>query len=212
MNQDAKTVLLAQEVATLKSQIKKLYMKQGLFKALTIAMEEWVTPMKALPRVITRTDDTKIMEHAVLHLSDEHADQVVESHRVGFMEEFNFNVALCRAEKLIDTVIDWTQNKLPMHTFPVLHIFLTGIIPVAKFMEQRSIHIIEICSEMHCQLHKCTPSCSETLHRISPRSRYIALAETTVAAVPRRTTTGRGTTGITLFMRLLSNSVRTSPT
>ncbi len=126
MNEDTKLVSLTQEVSQLKGQLKKSYLKQGLFKALAIEMESWIVPIKPLPRVIDRADDSKITEHAVLHLSDEHADQVVEAHRVGFMEDFNFNVALCRAEKLIDTVIDWTTNKLPMHTFPVLHIFLNG--------------------------------------------------------------------------------------
>ena len=126
MKLDAKITQLSAENSELKRELKKRHMKDGLFKAVALAMEDWIVPLKPLPKTRFSPKPTHVQEHLVLHLSDEHADQVVEPHRVGGMENYNFDVALCRAEHLVETTLDWTTNKLPNHDFEVMHILANG--------------------------------------------------------------------------------------
>ena len=101
---------------------------EGLFKAMGGVLEDRIVPIKPLPTA--RKQPTKrglISEHAVLHLSDGHHDQVVTPGECGGLETYDFPISCCRAERLIDTTLQWTQETLAhSHTFPVLNVLAYG--------------------------------------------------------------------------------------
>lgn len=85
----------------------------GLFKAVVKEMEQRVKPFKALPAAQPfKPKKAAIKEHVVMHVSDMHADSVVNPEECGGLEKFDFNVACVRAERYVDTVIEWTQDTL----------------------------------------------------------------------------------------------------
>lgn len=100
----------------------------GLYRAVVIEMDKRIHPFKALPpaRDLKPRKDT-IEEHFVMHLSDGHHDQIVRKEECGGFEEYNFPISCRRAEKYIDTVLDWTQQTLkPRFHFKVLTILAYG--------------------------------------------------------------------------------------
>jgi hypothetical protein len=99
----------------------------GLFHAIVKEMDTRIKPMTVLPSTWTPVKKGQIVEHCVLHISDCHADQVVHPESVGGLEEFNFPIACARAERLIDSTLDWTQSTLaPKFRFPVLWVLVYG--------------------------------------------------------------------------------------
>jgi hypothetical protein len=50
----------------------------------------------------------------------------VEPHKVGNLETFNFKVAMCRAERLVDAIINFTQRTLGNHRFTKCVILMYG--------------------------------------------------------------------------------------
>ena len=60
-----------------------------------------------IPKISENSDEV-----LVIHLSDEHADEIVLPERVNGLEEYNFNIACRRAERYIDGIIDWKNNKI----------------------------------------------------------------------------------------------------
>jgi hypothetical protein len=99
----------------------------GLFRAITKEMDQRIKPFTALPNAFKPRKKAEIVEHAVLHISDCHADQVVVPESVGGLEAYNFPVACRRAERLIDSTIEWTQETLaPKFRFPVLWVLAYG--------------------------------------------------------------------------------------
>ncbi len=101
---------------------------QGLFRAITAEMDQRIKPFKELPSsILLRPKKAAIVEHCVMHLSDGHHDQVVRPEEVGGLEEYNFPISCARAERYVDTVVDWTQNTLaPKFYFPVLWVLAYG--------------------------------------------------------------------------------------
>lgn len=99
----------------------------GIFKAMKEELEARIEPYPPLPNIWKPSSKEKIEEHAVLHISDEHADQIVKPGEVGGLEEYNFLIFCARAEHLVDTVIDWTQATLkPTFNFTTLWILCNG--------------------------------------------------------------------------------------
>jgi hypothetical protein len=99
----------------------------GLFRAIVKEMDSRVQPITALPTAYRPGRRSRITEHCVLNLSDWHADAVVRPEEVGGIEEFNFPIACRRAEHLIESTIDWTQNTLAhSFDFPVLWMLVYG--------------------------------------------------------------------------------------
>jgi hypothetical protein len=101
---------------------------QGLFRSMVSVLDERIPAMAPLPQVWSREvmPGTHIHEHAVMHLSDGHHDQIVTPGECGGMENYNFPVSCRRAEKYVDTVIDWTQNTLSNHRFTDLWVLAYG--------------------------------------------------------------------------------------
>lgn len=101
---------------------------QGLFQAMAEELTDRVMPIKPLPpaRKIFAKRGT-IEEHAVLHLSDAHHDQIVRPEECGGLEKYDFPISCCRAERLVDTTLQWTQQTLASRfRFPVLDVLAYG--------------------------------------------------------------------------------------
>lgn len=99
----------------------------GIYQAIVKEMSERVHPFEALPSMVEYPRKDQITEHVVLHLSDGHHDQVVRPGEVGGLEEYNFPVSCCRAERLVDTVVEWTQDTMASKFhFPILWVLAYG--------------------------------------------------------------------------------------
>lgn len=124
---ESEVVHLTDERNREKAKVKASAKTTGLFKAIVKEMDTRVKPFKALPSVYVPRKSGKIEEHAVLHISDMHADSVVTPEEVGGMEEFNFPIACARAERLVDTTLRWTQSTLaPNFDFQALWVLIYG--------------------------------------------------------------------------------------
>jgi hypothetical protein len=99
----------------------------GLFQAVVKEMNQRVKPFTGLPSAYTFRRKAQITEHVVMHMSDGHHDQVVRPDEVGGLESHDFLVSCARAERYVDTVIEWTQDTLaPKFAFPVLTVLAYG--------------------------------------------------------------------------------------
>jgi len=100
---------------------------RGLFKAIVGEMEQRIKPFDALPAAKPAKTKATIEEHVVMHLSDGHHDQIVRPEECGNLEEYNFPISCRRAERYVDTVIDWTQSTLrPKFNFQTLTVLAYG--------------------------------------------------------------------------------------
>lgn len=99
----------------------------GLFKAATEVIEEKMTkPMKPLPTARRLSKKVTVEEDLVLHLSDGHHDQVITPTETGGLEEYNFPISCARAERLVDTTVEYTQEHLSNYKFNTLWILANG--------------------------------------------------------------------------------------
>lgn len=125
---ESELVHLKEERNRVSAKYKASAKTQGLFRALVKEMDTRVRPYAALPRAHTlKAKKGAIKEHLVMHLSDMHADQVVVPEECGGLENFNFPIACARAERYVDTVIEWVSDTLyPKFNFTDLWILSYG--------------------------------------------------------------------------------------
>lgn len=125
---ESQVASLTTERSRLLRQLKSATLDKGLLQAVVDEMQAIVVPLDPLPlaKEYRKAEPAVVEEHLVMHVSDQHADEVVEPHKVGGIEKYDFPVALCRAEQYVDTVLDFTQSKLSNYRFPVLHILQYG--------------------------------------------------------------------------------------
>jgi hypothetical protein len=127
MDLEADIVHLQEELTQEKRRVKAGAKIAGLFKAVVREMDTRIKPFAALPPALDFRRKAQISEHCVLHLSDGHHDQVVRPEEVGGLEDYNFPISCARAERLVDTVVEWTQDTLtPKFFFPVLWVLAYG--------------------------------------------------------------------------------------
>lgn len=127
MELEAEIVHLTEERNRERRKVKAGAKIAGLFRAITSEMETRIKPFSALPSLYTPRAKAKIVEDCVLHLSDGHHDQVVRPETVGGLESYDFPISCVRAERYVDTVIDWTQKTLAAtFSFPTLWILAYG--------------------------------------------------------------------------------------
>lgn len=126
----AENAHLREERNLAKRQLKHAAKTQGLFQAIADEMEERVVPMKALPsqrKPFNEPKNNSVEEHLVMHLSDGHHDQVITHDDSGGLEQYDFPISMCRAERLVDTTLKWTQQTLaPQFSFPSLTVLAYG--------------------------------------------------------------------------------------
>ena len=127
MELESEVVHLTAERDRERQKVKAGAKTAGLFKAVVAEMETRIKPFVALPPAVDFRRKAQITEHVVLHLSDCHADQVVRPEEVGGLEEYNFPIACARAERYVDTVIEWCHDTLaPKFHFPCLTVLCYG--------------------------------------------------------------------------------------
>jgi len=119
--------VLGEELSAYKSRTKKLHRDECLLESLLEEIRAVSSPLKPIPPLVRKPRKAgAIQEDLVVHLSDEHADQIVLPHRVNGLEEYNLNVALARAEKFVETIIDVSQSTLSNYEFQNLWILAYG--------------------------------------------------------------------------------------
>ena len=124
---EAEVVHLTEERNRERAKVKAGAKIAGLFKAVTAEMDQRVTPFAALPAALDFRRKAEITEHIVMHLSDGHHDQVVRPAEVGGLEDYNFPISCARAERYVDSVIEWCHDTLaPRFSFPVLWVLAYG--------------------------------------------------------------------------------------
>lgn len=124
---EAEIVHLTEERNRERAKVKASAKIAGLFKAIVAEMDQRVKPLAALPPTFRPRPKAQIVEDCVMHISDCHADQVVRPEEVGDLEEYNFPIACARAERYVNTVIEWTQQTLtPRFYFPRLVVLCYG--------------------------------------------------------------------------------------
>lgn len=123
---EAEVAHLNDEKNHYKRSAKAAAKKGGLWKAACEVIEEKITPMKHLPPARKKKKSGQITEDLVLHLSDGHHDQIVTLEETGDLEQYDFPISCARAERLIDTVIEHSQEHLTNYKFQNLWILANG--------------------------------------------------------------------------------------
>lgn len=118
---DARVLELEAEVEALRSerqhareQYRASKKELGLFRAIVEEMETRVKPIKPLKGIkpVGRRKKGLIEETLVMHLSDGHHDQTIRPSECGDLENHDFPTSVRRAERYVETVIDYTQRVL----------------------------------------------------------------------------------------------------
>ena len=119
--------LLRDRLNVANTKLKQQHREDGLYDALCDEMHKIIVPLSPLPKAKV-ADKSKVehVESLVMHISDEHADQIVEPHRVGGLETYNFGVALARAERFVDKTLSIVRTTLANYSFPELWILAYG--------------------------------------------------------------------------------------
>lgn len=122
----AEIIHLQEEKRLAQRDAKSVLKQEGLFRTLVKELDKRIAPLPPLPAVYKKSN-AKIEEGLVLVLSDMHADEVVRPEECGGLEEFNFKIACARAERLVDTILQWTQDTVTdKFRFPTLTILSIG--------------------------------------------------------------------------------------
>lgn len=124
---EAEVIHLREEKKQALKAVKEENRRYGLFQAMVSELEDRIAPLAPRDPQIRSAQSGQIEEHCVLHLSDAHHDEVLEPSQCGGLEHHDFNVSCVRAERLVDTTIQWTQEVLaPRFYFPALTILAYG--------------------------------------------------------------------------------------
>lgn len=122
-----KNLILADDNRKLKQQLRVAQKGDATLRVLGEQMKELVASPLAPPYPMwKRQPRGPVKESCVLHLSDGHHDSVIHPHMVQDYERHDFNISMARAENLVDTVLDFTQNKMSGFSFDTLWVLAYG--------------------------------------------------------------------------------------
>lgn len=131
--QDEEILRLESQIEALKEErryadttIRRLKKRAAIVEAIIEELRRTVVPLKPLPTLYKIKKGKKHVEDVVMHLSDEHMDEIVNPDQVQGFENYNFPVACRRAETYVEKVIDITQNTLNNYHFENLWILAYG--------------------------------------------------------------------------------------
>ena len=98
----------------LNSKLKRSHKDNTITEVIIDAMGDCIKPIRALPKPRKPVVKEKVLqeEHLVMHISDQHADQIVVPGQTGGLEDYNLKVACVRAEKYVDSVMEFTTNLI----------------------------------------------------------------------------------------------------
>jgi hypothetical protein len=123
---EAENINLKAELNVQKRSAKAAGKQHGLYRAIVDEIKE-IKPLTVLPDIVkTQPRSDKIRESLVMHLSDGHHDEIVVPDECGGLEDYNFEISCRRAEKYIDTTLDFTQTALSNYNFTDLTILAYG--------------------------------------------------------------------------------------
>lgn len=117
---------LRDENRVLKHQLAISQKESVNLKMLAEEVKHMIVPFDAPPESWKKLIKGPCEESVVLHLTDGHHDAVILPHRVQNLERHDFNISMARGETLIDTVLDYTKNKLVGYNFGTLWILAHG--------------------------------------------------------------------------------------
>lgn len=126
LNLERKIVVLQDNLRSASAKLKATQRNSALFNQLAADCEELIQPLTPPKPLHVKKSDVETEETVVLHLSDEHMDQVILPDHVGGMERYDLSIAMARAERLIDTVIRFTQFNMKHHRFPRIVVLAYG--------------------------------------------------------------------------------------
>lgn len=109
----------------LRQTLKESQKESMLFKYLNGVINENISPINLSP-YIQPQKSSPITESAILMLSDIHADQEIKPHRVQNLENYNFDVACKRAERIVDTTVSHLIENMSNYQYETLYIFGLG--------------------------------------------------------------------------------------
>jgi len=125
-NLEGRIKLLQDELRVTKSQLTDAQKNSAVLKILGEQLQDTVQPLcPPFPTWKKQTRGT-VEETCVLHLSDGHHDSVILPHRVQDLERYDFEISMARAEHLVDTICDFTQNRMVGYKFETLWILAYG--------------------------------------------------------------------------------------
>jgi len=105
---------------------KQASKSDGMVQHVVDVMKDVVTPLTP-PKAIKRPKSkTKVKEHAVLLLSDQHIDQIVAPSSVNGHEAYNFKIGVRRAEVLVEEVLKFLTETMCGYNFEELHVLSLG--------------------------------------------------------------------------------------
>jgi hypothetical protein len=120
---ESEVLHLTEERNTERKRVKASAKSEGLFRAIVDEMDKRIVPLKPIDRPAFLPKKGAIEEHVVMHLSDGHHDQVVTLEESGGLEQYDFPISCARAERYVDTVIEWCHDTLsPKFDFRTLWI------------------------------------------------------------------------------------------
>jgi len=117
--------LKEQENRDLKRKLKLSYTDNSVLEVFRDELDDLVKPIRQLPKRPIIKTSAKNREHLVMHISDQHADQVILPESVGGLESYDMNVALCRAENYVDKTLEYVSN-MRNYKFDELWILMYG--------------------------------------------------------------------------------------
>jgi hypothetical protein len=126
---ESEVVHLREERDRERARVKAGAKTEGLFRAMAAVLTENVAPVTPLPpAILPARRKGEIEEHCVMHISDGHHDEIVTPEECGGLERYDFRISCCRAERYVDTVVQWTQGTLGSagFRFPVLNVLAYG--------------------------------------------------------------------------------------
>lgn len=107
----------------LRTALKEAKRESTLFKSLASVVQEQPPFSSFSPfKPCAKTKIDKIKESALLVLSDCHGDQEILPRRVNDLEDYNFDVACLRAERIVDTTISHLCENMKNYDFETLYI------------------------------------------------------------------------------------------
>lgn len=125
---ERRLLLQKEETTRLRADRTRLMRFENIRDILRGELLEHCKPFPPLPTQPSRPSEKGVVveEDLVMHISDEHADQIIMPHQVNGLEEYNLNVALRRAEVYVDSVIKFTQETLRNYRFKRLWVLKYG--------------------------------------------------------------------------------------
>jgi regulator of replication initiation timing len=98
------------QIKSLNQKLKSAYRKNNILTVFEDELKNNIKPLTKLPTRPIINKKAKYKEDLVIHISDQHADQIVLPEQVGGLENYDFNVALCRAETYVDKTLEYIYN------------------------------------------------------------------------------------------------------